>query len=183
MPNIRVDQDVYVLLQEHAQPFVDTPNGVLRRMLGLDDVDSEPRDGAAERPSVRPIDSNSQTGSPSPRRKRHSRTRKKSRERAKPGSVLPLGEYLPVVLEVLASRGGAAPARDVISEVGERLRTKLTETDHQPISSGEVRWQNRVQFARLRLVEDGLLAKDSPKGIWVLSEAGQFRAKEEVSSA
>lgn len=32
---IRVDDEVYAALQEQAQPFVDTPNDVLRRVLGL----------------------------------------------------------------------------------------------------------------------------------------------------
>ena len=35
VPTIRVDDDVFAVLQERAQPFVDTPNSVLRRLLGL----------------------------------------------------------------------------------------------------------------------------------------------------
>jgi len=35
-PSIRVDEEVYGLLQRHAAPFVDTPNSVLRRLLGLE---------------------------------------------------------------------------------------------------------------------------------------------------
>ena len=34
-PTIRVDDEVYVLLQERGEAFVDTPNTVLRRILGL----------------------------------------------------------------------------------------------------------------------------------------------------
>lgn len=37
MPTIRIDDEVYELLQRKAQPFVDTPNSVLRRELGLTD--------------------------------------------------------------------------------------------------------------------------------------------------
>lgn len=36
MPTIRVDDEVYALLQAEAKPFVDTPNTVLRRKYGLD---------------------------------------------------------------------------------------------------------------------------------------------------
>ncbi|MFE1397226.1 hypothetical protein ACFW53_04720 [Nocardiopsis dassonvillei] len=43
---IRVDDEVYAALQERAQPFVDTPNDVLRRVLGLDPQDTESTDGS-----------------------------------------------------------------------------------------------------------------------------------------
>ena len=32
---IRIDNEVLDKLKEHAEPFVDTPNSVLRRLLGL----------------------------------------------------------------------------------------------------------------------------------------------------
>lgn len=34
-PTIRVDDEVYAMLQAEAEPFTDTPNSVLRRKLGL----------------------------------------------------------------------------------------------------------------------------------------------------
>ncbi|MEU0472901.1 hypothetical protein ACFW5S_04920 [Streptomyces olivaceus] len=34
-PTIRVDKEVYEALQQRAEPFVDTPNSTLRRILGL----------------------------------------------------------------------------------------------------------------------------------------------------
>ena len=34
-PTVRVDEEVYEQLKAHAEPFVDTPNSVLRRLLGL----------------------------------------------------------------------------------------------------------------------------------------------------
>lgn len=36
MPVLRIDEEVYKVLQGQAEPFVDTPNTVLRRLLGLD---------------------------------------------------------------------------------------------------------------------------------------------------
>lgn len=36
MHKIEIDDQVYALLQQHAQPFVDRENDVLRRLLGLD---------------------------------------------------------------------------------------------------------------------------------------------------
>jgi 5-methylcytosine-specific restriction protein A len=37
MPQIRIDDEVYRALQKQAEPFRDTPNDVLRRLLGLND--------------------------------------------------------------------------------------------------------------------------------------------------
>ena len=36
---IRIDDEVYAWLQQHAQPFEDTPNSVLRRLVGFDSTD------------------------------------------------------------------------------------------------------------------------------------------------
>jgi len=36
MPTIRIDEDVMSFLQTKAKPFVDSPNDVLRRILGID---------------------------------------------------------------------------------------------------------------------------------------------------
>jgi hypothetical protein len=41
MPTIRIDDDVYTWLQSHVSTFEDTPNGVLRRIAGLDGAGSD----------------------------------------------------------------------------------------------------------------------------------------------
>jgi hypothetical protein len=57
----------------------------------------------------------------------------------------------------------------------------LTEVDRQQLSSGDVRWRNRAQFVRLRLVEQGDMVKDSPRGVWEISEQGQRRLAAEAA--
>lgn len=37
MAQIRIDDEVFRALQKRAEPFTDTPNDVLRRLIGLDD--------------------------------------------------------------------------------------------------------------------------------------------------
>lgn len=44
---IRVDDEVYTQLQSRAEPFVDTPNSVLRRLLGLERRDT-PQEGPGQ---------------------------------------------------------------------------------------------------------------------------------------
>ena len=38
MESIKIDNDVFIHLQKHARPFVDTPNSTLRRLLGIDEI-------------------------------------------------------------------------------------------------------------------------------------------------
>jgi Mrr N-terminal domain len=174
VPNIRVDQDVYSFLKDQAEPFVDTPNSVLRRLLGLEeqsvkDVAPAAADPPPTRAPRRPVAKTGKAGKGSRRRVRE------RGPRAVAGSLLPEQEYIVPLLRALAERGGSAPAREIIDSVGERLKDRLSPIDRDTLQSGVIRWQNRVQFVRLRLVEEGLLAKDSPRGVWSLTEAGHVR--------
>lgn len=158
--SIRVDQEVWEALQAAAEPLIDTPNSVLRRKLGL-----------AQRRDNEP-----------PPRERSSRSRRRGasvngnrarRPRAPRGSLLPESEYELPILEVLGRYGGRVPAREVIDEVGKIIGSRLTELDHEQLQTGGRRWEKRVQFTRLRLVERGLLAKDSPRGVWEITDDGR----------
>lgn len=42
----------------------------------------------------------------------------------------------------------------------------------------EVRWQNRLGFARLRAIDRGYVKADSPRGLWELTEAGAERVRQ-----
>lgn len=147
MEQIEVDKDVLGLLREHAEPFTDTPNSVLRRLLGLDP------DGG--------------------RRAETAGVARKSAGRASPGSILPESEYEIPILEELVARGGKAHATEITDAVGERLADRLTDLDREKLDSGDVRWRNRVQFTRLTLKQLGLIAPNSPRGIWEITDAGR----------
>lgn len=175
-PSIRVDKEVYEYLKERAEPFVDSPNSVLRRILGL----APTATGDEEKVGTTPPEEERierKARARKARRRRGKGTRHPSpRTRAAAGTVLGLEAYTLPLLQALAESGGRAAAREAIDSVGKRLNGQLTQQDLETISSGEVRWRNRVQFARLRLIEEGLIARNSPRGVWELTEQGRTRA-------
>jgi negative regulator of replication initiation len=156
MQTIEVDDDVMTALKAEAEPFADTPNSVLRRILGLHKA-SLATLGAGKTKSHSDTERSSE-GNPA---------------RARAGTILPQEEYMLPLLEVLQQHGGRAPAREVVEEVGQRMADRLTTLDKEVVQSGEVRWRNRVQFARLRLVDRGLLKKNSPRGLWEITKEGE----------
>lgn len=177
-PTIRIDDDVFDELKKHAEPFVDTPNTVLRRILDLGEVGVDQNgDGG----NVSLIDDEKaavkRTRSGAPQTARHRRRRSKTMRspRAKTGSILTESEYELPLLEIIAEHGGQAAAREVLDELGARLRDQLTEVDNQELASGDVRWRNRAQFVRLHLINRGDMVKDSPRGVWEISEQGRRR--------
>lgn len=177
-PTIRIDEDVLEALKKRAEPFVDTPNSVLRRVFDLGETGAAANgSGGVDLESGEPL-------VPAAAGTRRSRTRQRRRRvqvarspRAKTGSILAESEYEMPVLEIVAEHGGRAAAREVLDELETRLDGQLTDVDRQPLGSGDIRWRNRAQFVRLRLVEQGDLAKDSPRGIWEITKQGRLRVE------
>lgn len=168
-PTIRIDDEVFDELKKHAEPFVDTPNTVLRRLLDLG-VSSN---GDAEVTGVE--QTTERRGGDGKRGRQRRRKAKVRAPRAKTGTILAESEYEIPMLEIISEHGGRAAAREVLDELETRLGDQLTEVDKQELSSGNVRWRNRAQFVRLRLVERGDMVKDSPRGMWEVTEQGRRR--------
>jgi negative regulator of replication initiation len=146
---ITIDDEVFTEIAAKARPFEDqAPNDVLRRLLGLD------QGGPVAQFASTPI-----AGSP-------------RREKA-----LPLSEYELPLLRCLLEHDGQAPARETIKAVGTALGDKITKHDRELLKSGKIRWENRVQFSRLRLVEREEISRDSPIGLWEITEKGATRVR------
>jgi hypothetical protein len=198
-PTIRISQGTYDHLKEHAEPFVDTPDSVIRRLLGLAtegtgglNVDAaEAPVGVAAGPRANDANPPPEAAAANSSAKRRRRpgaarvSRPRSRRsvgqrapRAPRGSLLAEDAYEIPILQALADHGGRAGKNEVLDALESRLGDQLTELDRTPITSGEVRWRNRAQFVRLRLVERGEIKRNSPRGIWELSDAGNARLRE-----
>jgi hypothetical protein len=139
---IEVDGDVIDAIKNAAEPFVDNPNRVLRRLLGLPAIDN---DRTAAVPSSIP--------------------------RVPRGSILPMPEFEVPILFAISEAGGSAARSAVIDAVGVALEDRLTDLDRERLRSGRLRWQSRVDHVRNELAKRGLLESDQP-GVWKLTEAG-----------
>jgi hypothetical protein len=175
---IEVDDDVYGRLKGAAEPFVDTPNSVLRRFLGCDGP-SAATDGGY--PSAASNLSAGESSTPPPvsttgqRSKKGSSKKKKSSSstRVPAGSILPEDQYEMPLLRALVDAGGSAASRDIVDAVGRQLDGLLKDIDRETLKSGAVRWENRIQFVRLKLIERGWMEKDTPRGVWAISAEGR----------
>jgi len=165
--SIDLDDEVYEYLKAEAEPFVDTPNTVLRRLLGIDSSGK----AASNVNSSAPTLASSRTTKVG--KKEIGKPRAPKRTRAASGTLLPEERYERPLLKVLADAGGQAPYRDVVEAVGRELKDDLMPADTEKLTSGSVRWQSRLQFVRLRLIERGHLDKNAPRGVWAITAAGR----------
>ncbi|MGC8769605.1 winged helix-turn-helix domain-containing protein, partial [Calditerrivibrio sp.] len=77
------------------------------------------------------------------------------------------------ILESLIELGGKAKVESVLNLVHMKMKNTLNEYDYQSLSSGSKRWKNTAQWARNTMVNEGLLASNSPWGIWEITEKGR----------
>ena len=184
-PTIEIDNDVYARLGAEATPFVETtPNQVLRRLLGLNASSVKPvarqRTAAEATPDAMAPAQLTALPDVQPALTLASRKAKfEPRTRARRGSLLHRDAYELPILRALQQAGGRAASREVVDAVGVVLSDQFTEQDKQELRSGEARWRNRAHFSRLRLVEQGLLKGDSPRGVWEISLEGVKRLEDE----
>jgi hypothetical protein len=107
-----------------------------------------------------------------------SRVRKQGRkvaERLKRGLRTPEDAYRIPILQSLVDLGGSAPMNEVLDRVERVMKDHLNAYDRLPLSSDptQVRWRNAAQWARNAMVKEGLLASDSPRGVWEITSAGR----------
>jgi len=97
------------------------------------------------------------------------------RRRLRGGKRTPDFAYNRPILESLVELGGRANLHDVLDRVYAKMQAQLNEFDHAPLPSDGVtpRWRNAAQWARFNMAQQGLLRRDSPRGIWEISDEGR----------
>jgi len=96
-------------------------------------------------------------------------------ERLARGLRTPESAFVLPILRALEELGGRAQMQQVIEKIAEVMKDQFREVDHQPLKSdpGRPRWNNTAQWARNKMVNDGLLRSNSPRGVWELTENGR----------
>jgi predicted transcriptional regulator len=148
MPTIRIDDEVFEALKKLAEPLVDTPNAVIRRVL-------EEKGLLQKKPS--------QT--------------KKMNLGAKPArEQTPQSIYEDNLLAVLAEQfNGRANKKDVTLAVVERMmkRGLIPAADMEFVATGETKAENKISWGRNALKDRGLIRGDAPRGVWELTPEGR----------
>mgnify|MGYP005846563621 CR=1 FL=1 len=98
--------------------------------------------------------------------------------RRRPGLSIPQHEYMTPILVELLELGGVAATSVIRERIWNQLRDRLGPDDlagvpsdpHCPV------WWNRACWARNHLKEQGLIEKDTPRGIWELTQQGRAEA-------
>lgn len=152
---IRVDNDVYDGLKTLADPFEDTPNTVIRRLLE--------QHGTINKSSVKaePV-------------KRKKVTLPKS------GGLTTQHEYEDFLVSTLWYKFQGRASKPEVTEATIKAMEDaviLGGPDYEKVSSGETKAENTIAWGRNRLKEHGIISGCSPRGIWELTEEGIAMAK------
>lgn len=91
-----------------------------------------------------------------------------------PGVRTPEDQYYLPNLEALRELGGSARKSEVLEHVLQRMKHVLRTVDFVPVASTPdvPRWQDTAARARNTLKERGLMRKNSPHGVWEISDSG-----------
>ena len=150
MPTIRLEPEVYDALKKLAEPFVDTPSSVIRRLLEDAGHLHRKRSGP---PAAAP--------------------------KAEPDAT-PQAVYEELILKVLAEQfKGRGDKRSVTLAIIEKMQKQklLRPADLELVATGETRAENAIAWGRNALKQRGLLNPKSPRGTWELTTEGRATAR------
>ena len=151
MPTVRIDDEVFEALKKLAEPLVDTPNAVIRRLLEAS--------GTLKKKPAPPT-------RPFPVRTARDQT---------PQSI-----YEENLLAVLHEQfKGAGNKKDVTHAVVERMmkRGLIPPADMEFVATGETRAENKISWGRNLLKNRGLIRADAARGVWELTAEGRALAR------
>jgi restriction system protein len=103
--------------------------------------------------------------------------------KSRKGEITPQEAYCRPLLEVLVEMNGGGKTKAVLDRLGEKMKAILKPKDYEPHESdaGQIRWRNTAQWARNLMVnEDGRMKKNSPRGVWEISEKGRTWLKQQA---
>ncbi len=93
----------------------------------------------------------------------------------KKGEVTPHTAFYRAILESLIEMGGSGKTREVLNNVGEKMKSILKPIDYAvlPSDGKSIRWRNAAQWARNTMVNEDGRMKKTKNGIWEISDKGR----------
>ena len=157
MPTIRIEDEVLQGLKKLAEPFVDTPSAVIRRLLIekgiLKALPTKSKGALPEFPAV---------------------------EKALTPKLTSQETYEQFLLATLAQDfGGRGGKREVTQAVIQKMVKQgfVTHADLELVATGETKAENTITWGRNALKNRGLIGRGSRRGIWELTEEGMEAGK------
>jgi hypothetical protein len=96
------------------------------------------------------------------------------RKRFQKGEITPRKNYAIPILETLIEMGGKGRAEHVLRRVYGKMKDKLKPMDLKRLpNSHEKRWMNSARWEKQKLVDEGYLMRNSPPGIWEITDKGR----------
>lgn len=160
MPTIRVDDDVFQGLKSIAEPFTDTPNTVIRRLLT--------EIGVLQKSTKRVDDAVTAQNKTTINLQSHEK-----KDTTTSLTLQPI--YETFLLHVLCEKfKGHAGKHEVTKAVIELMQSRgfINSADLKRVSTGETKAENTIAWGRNALKERGLISRNSPKGSWELTPKG-----------
>jgi hypothetical protein len=163
MPTIRVDDDVFEGLKALAEPFTDTPNTVIKRLL-------------LERGQLQRSRSER---SPVPARPQAP----KATGPVRAGVLTPQPVYEAFLLHVLGTKFNgvadkAGATRSVIALM--KRHGYIDAVDEELVQTGETKAANTIAWGRNALKERGLISRNSRRGSWELTPEGLAESRKVI---
>jgi len=100
------------------------------------------------------------------------RRSKKPTPRAK-GELTPQGEFWRSMLQALVEMGGQGSRQEVHKAVERKMKDRLKPADYELNRDGTTKWSKAVDYQRLAMVREGLMARNTPRGIWKITDQGR----------
>jgi Mrr N-terminal domain len=91
--------------------------------------------------------------------------------------------YQEPILRALIELGGSANKDDVLDHVKILMKDVLKDIDYERHAiSPRIRWREKAEWQRKKMVKDGLLKSTSQRGIWEITEAGRLALTKELAN-
>lgn len=86
---------------------------------------------------------------------------------------IPEKDYALPILRILDEAGGSASIEEVRAKIERELGRRFGPAELDALKSGMTRWNTRLQAARQKLKNAGLVSSKSPPGTWEITDKGR----------